>query len=145
MTLAIFNSTTGRVPSAKLKTLFAEVARCEKRLRQPGCVNLIITTDRTIKSLNSKWRNKNKVTDVLSFNVAEPKSHEDVLGEVYICSSVAREQAKEYGGTLQSEILRLACHGFLHLFGYDHLDESDARKMRAKEIRYLKGITKVYY
>ncbi|MEK7775024.1 MAG: rRNA maturation RNase YbeY [Candidatus Zixiibacteriota bacterium] len=145
MTLAIYKDVPGTIPSGRLRRLFTAVTAGEKRSQKPGRVNLIFTSPRAIRSLNATWRGKNKVTDVLSFTIDETPTRNEVFGEVYICSQVARIQAKEYDGTLDSEFLRLACHGFLHLFGHDHHRASEARRMRLREVRYLKGITEVYY
>ena len=145
MTLAIFKTVDGTVPSGRLRRLFTTVTSGEKMSTRNGRVNLIFTSPRLIRRLNMQWRGIDKTTDVLSFTLNEQATKRDVFGEVYICSSVAKAQAKEYGGTLDSEYLRLACHGFLHLFGHDHHRPDQARRMRLRELRYLKGITEVYY
>jgi probable rRNA maturation factor len=145
MTLTILKDVSGAVPSVRLRRLFATVTAGEKMTKQHGRVNLVFTSPRLIRTLNSTWRGKDKVTDVLSFTLNESASKREVFGEVYICNSVAKKQAHEYGGTLDSEYLRLACHGFLHLFGHDHNRPDEARRMRMLEVYYLKGITEVYY
>jgi len=145
MTLTIHKDVPGTIPSVRLRRLFTAVVGGEKRSKQLGRVNLIFTSPRAIRSLNATWRGKDKLTDVLSFTINDAPSRHEVFGEVYICGKVAKAQAKEYGGTLDSEYLRLACHGFLHLFGHDHHRASESRRMRMREVRYLKGITEVYY
>jgi probable rRNA maturation factor len=145
MTLAIFKTVEGTVPSVRLRRLFAAVTIGEKVAAKNGRVNLIFTSPRLIRRLNMQWRGKDRATDVLSFMINEDAFKRDVFGEVYICASVAKAQAIEYGGTLASEYLRLACHGLLHLFGHDHHRPDEARRMRLREVRYLKGITEVYY
>ena len=80
--------------------------------------------------LNSQYRAKDKITDVLSFPV-----HDDLrktvdptvtnggmllLGDIFICEGVAIEQAKNNGISLRQEISELFIHGMLHLLGYDH-------------------------
>jgi len=69
-----------------------------------------------MKELNKKYRGKNNPTDVLSFSMKEGK----FLGDVIICPSVAKENAKKFGCSIKSELARLAAHGILHLLGYKH-------------------------
>ena len=93
-------------------------------------LNLSIVDDQLIFDLNSQYRGKDKVTDVLSFPVHEDlrdgfdeasiSGGEILLGDIFICHSVAVKQAKEAGIDLITEIAELFIHGVLHLLGYDH-------------------------
>jgi probable rRNA maturation factor len=96
--------------------------------------HVIACSDSTIKKLNAMFRNKDRATDVLSFNYDE----NDLLGEIYISLQRAKEQAKEYKVSFQNEVLRLYVHGMCHLLGFDHENERDRKRMRKKEIEYLK-------
>lgn len=105
-----------------------------------------IIDEEEIKELNFKTRNINEPTDVLSFqnieNIKLPINASDypydinyedesiIIGEIYICESVAEKQAKEYGHSIEREIGFLACHGLLHLLGYDHQNQIDNAKMQ---------------
>jgi len=85
-----------------------------------------------IKSLNREYLGRSGVTDVICFNLSEQDridSEGPLLGDIYICLTRAREQAKELGLPLEEELIRLAAHGVLHLLGYDHENEKDARRM----------------
>jgi probable rRNA maturation factor len=84
-----------------------------------------------MKKLNARYRHKNKITDVLSFNMDEGK----FLGDIFICPAAARRNAKEYKVTLKQEMARLFVHGVLHLLGFDH-----GKKMFAKQERILKEV-----
>ena len=55
------------------------------------------------------------------------------LGSIAICVKRAEEQAKEFGHSVNREINYLLCHGLLHLFGYDHIEENDKAEMRRLE------------
>ena len=55
------------------------------------------------------------------------------MGEIVICLPQAARQAEEYGHGLARELSYLAAHGFLHLFGYDHMTAKDKKAMRAQE------------
>lgn len=82
-----------------------------------------------IKNINKKYRNKNKVTDVISFAFDETQASVIVLGEIYICLSQAIKQAKEFNHSLHREMCFLFVHGLLHLYGFDHLNEKDEQIM----------------
>lgn len=91
-----------------------------------------------MRQLNSRWRGKERATDVLSFPSAaitnlpakEARSH---LGDIAICLEVAQGQADEQGHSLVREASLLALHGFLHLLGYDHeTDDGEMESIEAK-------------
>jgi len=80
-----------------------------------------------IQSLNKNYRNKDKVTDVLSFQMdtgwRSKKKKLNVcenLGDIFICREVAKAQAKKFNLSYNQEVIYLAIHGFLHLCGFDH-------------------------
>ena len=138
MTLDICKDATDvRVPRARLQRLFDLVMRAEARRSWSGTINLVFTEDRKIRRLNRDFRSIDKATDVLSFNLEKPDNPEATFGEIYIAVGTARRQAAEYGGTVTGEILRLTCHGLLHLLGYDHEKIAEASKMKAREEYFL--------
>ena len=125
--------------SAVDKKVFSTVAKNvlkgENRERENISVAFVKTAE--IKKLNNKFRGKNKETDVLSFNFNE----KDYLGEIIICLEVVKENAKKYGVTVKSEMLKMFVHGILHLCGYDHeKSEKEAEEMEAKQEKYLSKI-----
>ena len=61
----------------------------------------------------------------------------DLVGEIYIGASIAERQAKEFGTSFQSELVRYVTHGILHLLGYDHADEAEAAIMEGLESAVL--------
>jgi probable rRNA maturation factor len=80
-----------------------------------------------IKNLNTNFRDKPKVTDVLSFPLFDSfRVKGDFipplidLGDIFICREVAISQSREYKLSLEQEVLRQLIHGFLHLLGFDH-------------------------
>jgi len=83
----------------------------------------------TIKELNQKYRNKNYITDVLSFSQVggDDDFITDFLGDVVICLPQAKNQAQSQGHSYDSEVNFLILHSILHLIGYDH--ESDDGEM----------------
>ena len=94
-------------------------------------VNYAFVSSRQIHALNKKFRQVDKVTDVLSFPDGDinPETNRRFMGDVLICKAVAKRQAKELGHSLEHEITFLQVHGTLHLFGYDHIEAEDEAKM----------------
>ena len=105
-----------------------------------------------IQNINKMYRDKDKVTDVISFALEEDEPEIDmneldiprVLGDIIICTDVAHEQAENYGHSFERELGFLALHGFLHLLGYDHMTDEDEKEMfgRQKEILNAYGLTR---
>ena len=105
-------------------------------LNLPSLLNyfdLMFVGTKKIKDLNLKYRNKNKVTDVISLAYNKPFLYQskdiNILGEIYIAYDVALKQAKKYNHSLKREICFLVLHGLLHLIGYDHMNLEDEKKM----------------
>lgn len=134
-----------RAPRKKIRQLVASISSGERAAKsvKGSTVNVIFTDDRAMKNLNRQYRDKDKTTDVLSFRYPgddNDESTDSPFGEIYISVPRAALQATEYGHSLSSEILRLTCHGLLHLLGYRHDNESSAVEMQAREARYLSAI-----
>ena len=101
-------------------------------------VGLTYVSKDEIKDLNREYRNIDKVTDVLSFPLIEDfSSDETLLGDVVISYEVAEEQAKEYGHSLEREIMFLFTHSILHLLGYDHIEDEDRVIMEERQREIL--------
>ena len=101
-------------------------------------IDVTIVDGETIRAMNAEYRDKDAVTDVLSFPQFDdwddlPEEGEIVLGDVVICMERAAEQAEEFGHSLEREVLYLFVHSIYHLLGYDHMEEDEKREMREKE------------
>ena len=119
----------------KILTLAKRIATGEKKSFN---TSMIFIGDAKMKELNSRFRGKNKTTDVLSFPIEA--NGKKVEGEIYISLPQARRQAALFGNKAEGEILRLSAHGFLHLLGYDHEDDAKAEAMEGLEIKILAGL-----
>jgi probable rRNA maturation factor len=93
---------------------FSQVISRRYKIKKEISVALLYPEE--IKKLNKLYRQKNKVTDVLSFNLDD----KNILGEIVICLAQAKQQAKEKKTSLEAELKLLLTHGTLHLLGYDH-------------------------
>jgi probable rRNA maturation factor len=91
-----------------------------------------------IQHLNKTYRHQDKTTNVLSFPSDLPiEIEEAILGDVVICVEVVTKEAQAQGKTFENHLLHMAIHGTLHLLGFDHIEESDAEKMEALEVKIL--------
>lgn len=121
-------------------------------------ISVTIVDENEIKSLNAQYRDKDSVTDVLSFPMLEfdedgEMIYDDcdfndgniVLGDIVICAKRAKEQAEEYGHSIKREFAFLTVHSMLHLLGYDHEHSEDMEQLmfkKQKEILGKLGITR---
>lgn len=111
-----------------------------------GEISVLFVDDARIQALNKEFRNKDEVTDVLSFPQYESLKDDGVsdpfiyLGDVVISLEQATRQAEEFGHSLEREIVYLTVHSVLHLFGYDHMTEDEKREMRDKEKTVLRAL-----
>ncbi len=97
-----------------------------------AAVNVVICSEEFIRRLNRQFREKDSVTDVLSFPL-EGLEEDEVWGEIYICWARVQEQSKELGHSWQRELAYLLAHGLLHLLGYDHGDEPNHEMRQLEE------------
>lgn len=93
--------------------------------------SLIIVGKNKIRTINKKYRNIDKETDVISFAEIDSKDDyfDNYLGDIFINVDKVKSQAEEYNHSLKREFCFLFVHGMLHLFGYDHMKKSDEKKM----------------
>lgn len=122
----------------------------------PVEVSLSVVSEEVIQETNRDFRQIDKVTDVLSFPLVEfegrtpaegvaegdvdPDTGEVCLGDVIICYQRAKEQAQEYGHSLERELGFLTVHSMLHLLGYDHMEPEEEQVMTEKQKTILEGI-----
>lgn len=165
MTFCVENETKECFPFA-VEELFRLVA--EAVLEAESCpyetaVNLVITDNQGIRKMNRDSRGIDRETDVLSFpnvdfnrpgvfaideeseaDYFDPDSGELLLGDIMLSADKVKEQADNYGHSLRREFAFLVAHSMLHLCGYDHMEEQQARVMEKKQEDILMslGITR---
>ncbi|HTV77026.1 MAG TPA: rRNA maturation RNase YbeY [Steroidobacteraceae bacterium] len=100
--------------------------------------------------LNARYRGRDRPTNVLSFPVpalpAAARGAPRPLGDLVICARVVREEARAQRKPLRAHWAHLVVHGALHLLGYDHEHNAEARRMERREVAVLKrfGIANPY-
>lgn len=105
-------------------------------------LSLIIVGKTKIRSINRDYRNKDAVTDVISFANIDSDDYDylcdDVnLGDIFINVDRVKSQAKKYGHSIKREFVFLFIHGFLHLLGYDHMEKEDEEVMFALQDKII--------
>lgn len=102
-------------------------------------LSLSIVSDDEIRAINKTWRGVDAPTDVISIECERPGDAHLLpgelvsLGDIFISPSYVKEQVNTYKTSLQAEATLLLVHAMLHLLGYDHEHEEDARVMEALE------------
>ena len=103
-------------------------------------LSLVFTNDDSIQEINAEWRGMDKPTNVLSFPAfpLEPGGMPGpMLGDIVVARETVEREAVDLGKTFDDHLTHLLVHGFLHLFGYDHLEKDEAEEMEALETRIL--------
>ena len=92
-----------------------------------------------IRALNRRSFGKDRATDVIAFGLPHVGR---IVGDVYLCPSVAKKHARELQVPTDEEIVRLAVHGTLHVLGYDHPESEnrDESKMWILQERYVSSV-----
>lgn len=165
MTFYVENETETEFPFT-VEEVVRQVA--EAVLETEGCpyeaqVNVLLTDNETIRDFNRDNRGIDRETDVLSFpnltfetegvfeiakeeeaDCFDPDSGELILGDIIISVDKVKEQAESYGHSLKREFAFLVAHSMLHLCGYDHMEEQEAKVMEGKQEEILTslGITR---
>ncbi len=137
---------------------------CRAVLTEENCpyevqVNIVLTDDGEIREMNRVSRGIDRETDVLSFpnvdfsqagvfdidairqaDYFDPDTGELVLGDIMISVDRVKKQAADYGHSVRREYSFLVAHSMLHLCGYDHEEENQARTMERKQEEILEGL-----
>lgn len=123
--------------------LSAAAAASGRALPSGAEVSVRIVDDAEIRELNSRYRGKDRPTNVLAFPAALddlpglPRDSALLLGDLVICAPVVRREAEEQGKLPAHHWAHMLVHGFLHLVGFDHQEDDEASVMEALEIRIL--------
>ncbi|WP_138415730.1 rRNA maturation RNase YbeY [Aquibacillus sediminis] len=113
-------------------------AGVQENVDEDAELSVTFVSNDEIQVINRDYRQIDKPTDVISFALEEKGEGElevvgadlpTVLGDIIISIDRAKEQAVDYNHSLQRELGFLSLHGFLHLLGYDHMEEADEKKM----------------
>jgi probable rRNA maturation factor len=129
-----------RIPKSYIiKIINYSVSRVVKK---PITLCVVLASDIEIKKINKKFRNKNKITTCLSFPLFADRfiKSEDNVGDIFI----NLDRIKKYSQDYKKELAFNLIHSFLHLVGFSHNKDNDARMMENKEEDILKGFYEIY-
>jgi probable rRNA maturation factor len=116
-----------------------------------GCINpeaeieivIRLTHNDAVHTLNKQWRSKDAPTNVLSFPMDAPDGDHPggiMLGDIVLALGVCQAEAKDKKIALADHATHLIVHGFLHLLGFDHIEDDDASHMEAIERDVLRNL-----
>ena len=124
---AIVRRAIARAAAATRSTAGAELA-------------IVLTDNSAIRVLNRDWRGIDKATNVLSFPAKNARLTQPHLGDIVLAFETIEREAKSEHKPLAHHVAHLAVHGFLHLVGYDHERDKDAREMEQAERDILRQL-----
>ncbi len=108
--------------------------------KMPPELSLVFTDDASMRAINAEWRNQDKPTNVLSFPAFPVKPGAmpgPMLGDIIVARETLEREAVELEKSFDAHLTHLLVHGFLHLFGYDHMQDDEAERMESLETRIL--------
>ena len=123
--------------------LIKHLPKSKKKTVKACSLTLLISNDKEIQDLNREFRKKNKSTDVLSFHIDKKLQYKKkYLGDIIISQETAKKQAKKKKVSLNKELLLLFIHGYLHLLGYDHIEQNERKIMFSIQDKILEKTCK---
>jgi len=119
----------------------AALAQSRARITGPAELSIVLTDDAEQRVLNRDWRCIDKSTNVLSFPQIEPFwPVSGLLGDIIVARETLEREAAEQGVSVEDHFTHLVVHGFLHLLGYDHMDDDEALAMEGLETQILASL-----
>lgn len=121
----------------KYKINFEKIVNASVRNVRPDAeVSITLTNDAEIKKINKQYRDIDKPTNVLSFELGD----DVLLGDIYISLDTVMREAESENISVENHTTHMVVHGMLHLQGYDHVRDDDAVIMENQEIKILKKL-----
>ncbi len=112
------------------------IESAQLNLPEQAELSIVFSDDNHIRDLNREWRQIDKATNVLSFPTREIKPGEMpelLLGDIILARETIEKESVASGVSFADHLTHLVIHGFLHIFGYDHIEDKDAAVMEQLE------------
>jgi probable rRNA maturation factor len=123
------------------RAVLAALAGAKAKLSGPAELSILLTDDAEQQELNRDWRGLDKPTNVLSFPQIEPFGKVvGMLGDITLARETLEREANELGKPFTEHFTHLIVHGFLHILGYDHIEDDEALQMEGLETQILSGL-----
>ena len=119
----------------QLKKFIQTVAK--KMGRPILSLNVIFCSDEYLLNINKQYLQHDYYTDIITFDLRVNRKVSEIIGEIYISIDRVKDNAFLHGVPFESELIRVTCHGMLHLCGYRDKKKADVIAMRAAEERCL--------
>lgn len=120
------------------EAVFAALRQSEARVTGVAELSIVLLDDAEQQALNRQWRSIDKPTNVLSFPQIEPFGPvAGILGDIVLARQTLEREAAELEIPFSHHFTHLVVHGFLHILGYDHLEDAEAAEMEGLETRIL--------
>ena len=103
-------------------------------------ISVRIVCEDEMRSLNQRYRDRDRPTNVLSFSSGIEAGDRLFLGDIVVCAKVLREEAQAFGKPLKDHYAHIIIHGLLHLLGNDHNELTDQENMEALEKSLLASL-----
>ncbi len=118
------------------------VNACANEIALPAFeLSVRVVDDPEMRDLNHRFRDSSNSTNVLSFaNGIRDESGRQLLGDIVICAPVLLAEAQAQQKSVEEHFAHLIIHGLLHLRGYDHQDDGEAREMETVEVRLMRRL-----
>lgn len=149
MTPELISGSTLDIDEAELRA-FALSVLLREGLDETAAVSIDFVSAGTIAELNEQHMGRTGPTDVLSFPIEDavpgtaPVRTEHgpplELGDVVVCADIVERNAAEFGVSLRSELHLMVVHGVLHILGWDHESDAEAKVMEAREAEHLSRV-----
>lgn len=124
------------------RALAQAAQHCGVKLLDGVEVSLLLVDDARMRVMNKEWREKDRPTNVLSFQSVPPErlASAPFLGDIVLACETVEREAREEGKSFDDHAAHLVVHGFLHLLGHDHMNDAEAEVMEALETRILAAL-----
>jgi len=123
------------------EAVLAAVQFAKPKIKGAAELSILLTDDAEQRELNREWRGKDSATNVLSFPQIDPFGPVvGILGDITLARETLLREAGEQGVSFDAHFTHLVVHGFLHILGYDHLEDEEATAMENLETTILRSL-----
>ena len=126
---------------SKILNQVVEEAGFKKEYFDNKELSISCVSEEESKTLNKKYRGKNKSTNVLSFSLEKNLTTQSLIGDIILCIEIIKKEAKEYSKDFENRLKHMIIHGFLHLLNFNHEEKHERIKMEDLEITIMKKIS----
>ena len=120
------------------KAIIEALAQSRAKIAGIAEVSVVLMDDAAQQQLNRQWRGIDKPTNVLSFPQLEPfAAVMGLIGDITLARETLEREAADQESSFSDHFTHLVVHGFLHLLGYDHIEEAEALVMEGLETQIL--------